>query len=158
MTEKKFLYAGKYFEELMLLILGVGLVIFFVYEAFFTEDILIMRAVELPPVLSKVLMIVGLSVASGLVVVSTGNLKNRKSKYLIIEDGNLMVPRKFSKIPMVIALSDIDGLERQDHDGTEMLIIKVSHKLTNLTLESTKFISPSDYSEFLLCLDKELSK
>ncbi len=142
----------------MLLILGVGLVIFFVYEAFFTEDILIMRAVELPPVLSKVLMIVGLIVASGLVVVSTGNLKNRKSKYLIIEDGNLMVPRKFSKIPVVIALSDIDGLERQDHDGTEMLIIKVSHKLTNLTLESTKFISPSDYSEFLLCLDKELSK
>jgi len=141
----------------MLLLLGVGLALFSAYEAFLTEDVLIMRAVELPPVLSKSIMILALMVALGLVVVSIGNLKNRKSKYLTIENGNLIIPKRFSKSPTVITLTEIENIERQDHDGNEMLIIKIANKLTNTTLESTKFESSSDYTAFLSSIEREIT-
>lgn len=158
MSSETFSYAGKLAEELFLLICGIGLSFFMVYELFFSNDILTINGVYLGPLFSRMAMITLLILALALTIVTLANLNNRKHKFIEIATSHLLIPKRFSKRTSVISLSSIENIERKDYNGTEMISFKIRGKLGRVSLESSKFQSKSQYTSFLKSLEKAIGQ
>lgn len=149
MSTNRFVYSGKFVTEFILLLIGAGTAASIGYDLFFTDSTLILRAVELPPVLSSIVMFILMVTGLGLAVVSLGNLRNRDSKFIEFTQSHLLIPKRFSKSHTQVELASVENIERQDQNGIEFVVFKVKGALGTISLESTKFESESEYSRFL---------
>lgn len=157
MSNNKFVYSGKFVTEFILLLIGIGLAISIGYDLLLTESTLIFRTVELPPLLSKIIMFVLLVTAIGLAIVSVGNLKNRNTKFIELAQSHMLIPKRFTKGSTRVDFASVENIERQDQNGIELIVFKVKDAFGNISLESTKFESASEYSRFLGCLEEAIS-